>query len=122
MPRPCMICSHERQGEVDAAIRNNEPYQSIAKRFGTSMVSILSHQGHLSGTLGTPTKAQEMARAVDMLAQMKTLQDHCFTLLQVAEGASELKTVFSAIGQVRKHLEALGGLTEQLHRDFKAQT
>jgi hypothetical protein len=121
MPRPCTLCSHARHDDLDAAILNNEPYQNIAKRFGASMVAVLNHRGHLSGTLGASAATQETATALDVLAQMKSIQENCFTLLEVAEGANELRTVFSAVGQVRRNLETLGELTDQLRRDHKAR-
>ena len=120
MSSPCAICVHERLAEVDAALLNNEPYQTIAKRFGTSVTTVLGHRSHLSGALKTVTKAQDIARAFDALDQMKTLEGKCFTLLQVAEGASELKVVFSSIGQIRRNLETLMELTTQFDKELKA--
>ena len=43
------------------------------------------------------------------------------TLLEMAEGASELKVVFSALGQVRKNLESVVELTAQLGKELKAR-
>jgi len=121
MPRPCAICAHERHDEVDAALLNNEPYQTIAKRFGTSVVAVLSHRNHLSAP-ETATGARDIARAFETLDQIKTLEGNCMTLLQVAEGASELRAVYSAVGQVRRNLETLSELTSQLDKALKAQT
>ncbi len=122
MPRPCAICVHERHEEVDAALLNNEPYQAIAKRFGTSVVAVLSHRNHLSEAPGMATGALAVARAFETLDQIKTLEGNCVTLLQVAEGASEVRVVFSAVGQVRRNLETLLELTSQLDKALKAQT
>ena len=121
MPRPCALCGHARRDEVDAAIRNNEPYQRIAMRFGTSMVSILNHRGHLLGDARSRA-SEEFARAADVLAQMKRLHANCFMLLELAEGARDLRPVLSAISQVRKDLEALGDLTERLHLELTVRT
>jgi len=118
--RPCAICVHERHEEVDAALLNNEPYQTIAKRFGTSVTAVLSHRSHLSGTLKTVTKAQDIARAFDALDQMKTLEGKCVTLLEVAEEGSELRIVFSSIDHIRRNLERLMELTAQLDKELKA--
>ncbi len=121
MLRPCTLCIHERHEEVDAAFLNNEPFQTIAKRFGTSVVAVLTHRNHLSGGPGRATGAHDIARAFEALDQMTTLEGNCLTLLQVAEGASELRGVFSAVGQVRRNLEALMELTSQLEKALKAQ-
>jgi len=122
MPRPCAICVHERHEEVDAALLNNEPFQTIAKRFGTSVLTVLTHRNHLSAAPEEATGAQDVARAFEALDQMITLEGNCVTLLQVAEAASELRVVFSAIGQVRRNLETLLALTSQLDKVLKAQT
>jgi hypothetical protein len=121
MPRPCAICGHERQGEVEAALRNNEPYMSIAKRFGASATSILCHRTHLSGSPEAPATAPEIAAAAEVLDQMKALEGNCSTLLEMAAGASEVKVVFSAIGQVRKNLESLMELTSHLGKELGAR-
>ncbi len=121
MRRPCAICTHERHDEVDAALLNNEPFQTIAKRFGTSVVAVLTHRNHLSEGRERADGAHDIARAFAALDQMTTLGGNCLTLLQVAEGTSELRSVFSAVGQVRRNLEALMELTSQLHKELKAQ-
>jgi hypothetical protein len=120
MPRPCTICVHERQEEVEAALRNNEPYAVIAKRFGTSVTAVLTHRGHLSGNLEAAVKAPEIATASDLLDQMKAIEGNCFTLLEMAKDASEVRVVFTAFGQVRKNLESLMELTFQLGKELKA--
>lgn len=120
MPRPCAICMHQRLGEVDAALRNNEPFMIIAKRFGTSVTAVLSHRSHLSGSPEAPATAPEIATVAEVLDQMKALQGNCFTLLEMATDTSEVNVVFSAIGQVRKNLESLMELTSHLGKELKA--
>jgi hypothetical protein len=122
MPRPCAICVHERQGEVEAALRNNEPYLMIAKRFGTSVTAVLGHRLHFSGSPEGPATAPEPATAADVLDQMKALEGNCCTLLEIAADTSEAKVVFSVIGQVRKTLESLMELTSRLGQELKAHS
>ena len=121
MPRPCAICDHERQGEVEAALRNNEPYISIAKRFGTSATAVLRHRTHLWGPPKAPGTGPEISAAAEVLDQMKALEGNCSTLLEMAAGTSEVKAVFSAIDQVRKNLESLMELTSHLGKELKAR-
>jgi hypothetical protein len=121
MPRPCAICGHERQEEVEAALRNNESYMSIAKRFGTSATTVLRHRTHLSGHPEAPVTAPKIAAAAEMLDQMQALGGNSSTLLEMAAGTSEVEAVFSAIGQVRKNLESLMELTSRLGKDLNAR-
>ena len=121
MPRPCAICGHERQGEVEAALRNDEPYMSIAKRFGTSATAVLRHRSHLSGPPEAPGTAPDISAAAEVLDQMKALEGNCSTLLEMAAGTSEVKVVFSAIGQVRKNLQSLIDLTSHLGKELSGR-
>jgi hypothetical protein len=118
MPRPCAICAHERLREVDAALRNNEPYLIVAKRFGTSVTAVLNHRHHPSRRPEAPAPAT----AADVVDQMKALEGNCCTLLEVAAGTSEVKVIFSAIGQVRKNLESLMELTSHLGQELKGHS
>jgi len=121
MRRPCMICAHERHDEVEAALLNNEPYVAIARRFGTSVMAVLSHRSHLSTNSDMAATEPNPVTALDVLDQMQGLERNCFTLLEMAEGASEMKVVFSALGQVRKNLESVVELTAQLGKELKAR-
>jgi len=111
----CRICDHEKRDEINAALTNNEPYVVIARCFRISTASILSHRTHLSD--GESAKSEEMASVpVQSVTQMKALQQKCLILISAGEAANDLGTLFSAVAQVRKNLELLGEVADELHK------
>jgi len=64
-----------------------------------------------------PLKAreiEEVARADDLLDQVRTLQIHALDILERAEKAGDLRTALFAISQARGNLELLGKLAGEL--------
>lgn len=116
----CRICSHEKRNEVDAALSRNDPPESIARRFNTSLVSILMHRSHLSGLPEISPNLGEIDGANLLVSRIRALQEKCLMLLEIAEGASEPRSASAVIRQAREQLEALGRLTEQLQAASKA--
>ena len=110
----CRICDHEKRDEIDAALTNNEPYVVIARSFRISTGSILSHRTHLSDGEKS-AKSEEIASVhVQSVTQMKALQEKCLILISAGEAANDLGTLFSAVAQVRKNLELLGEVADEL--------
>jgi len=117
--RFCRICSHENRTQIDDALSRNDPPEGIAKRFNTSVVSILMHRSHLPGLPDISPNGGEIDGSDVLAARIKALQEKCLMLLEIAEGASEPRSAFVVIRQAREQLEALGRLTEQLQADSK---
>jgi hypothetical protein len=119
--RVCPLCTHERRDEIESALRNNEPVQQIARRHGTSLLALLTHRGHLDHSGDRPGLAAQAPAAAGHAAapiadQIKSHQEQCLRLLDVAEGASEVRTVFASLREMRPHLMALGDLAYELTR------
>ena len=129
MTRPCTICGNQRRNEIDNALRNNVPYETIGARFQVALMSILTHRHHLDG-VGAPvagptpqpeqTPATQQAGVDTLLDQMQALCEKSFALLQTAEASCEPRTISLALVQVRRSLKAFGDLTEQVRRTVRA--
>jgi hypothetical protein len=115
MPRRCTVCDHlERQG-IDEALVSGAPYRSVAKRYGLSESAVYRHKTeHLPAHLLKAKDVEEVARADDLLEQVRLLQGHALDILERAEKAGDLRTALAAISQARGNLELLGKLAGEL--------
>jgi hypothetical protein len=71
-------------------------------------------RGHLPATLAKSPDAREVARADNLLVQVRDLQDKALHILERAEAAGDLRAATSAIREARGCLELLGKLAGEL--------
>jgi transposase-like protein len=115
MPRRCTVCDHPERHGIDEALVTGASYRSVAKRFGLSESAVYRHKTeHLPAHLLKAREAQEVARADDLLDQVRYLQGHALGILERAERAGDLRTALAAISQARGNLELLGKLAGEL--------
>jgi hypothetical protein len=115
MPRRCTVCDCPQRHSIDEALVTGAPYRSVAKRFELSESAVYRHKTeHLPAHLIKAKEAEEVARADDLLKQVKNLQIHALDILERAENAGDLRTALAAISQARGNLELLGKLAGEL--------
>jgi len=115
MPRRCTACDHPERHSIDEALVSGGPYRSVAKRFRLSESAVYRHKTeHLPAHLSKAREAEEMARADDLLEQVRHLQAHALDILERAEKTGDLRTALAAISQARGNLELLGKLAGAL--------
>jgi hypothetical protein len=115
MPRRCTACDHLERHSIDEALVSSVPYRSVAKRFELSESAVYRHKTeHLPAHLLKARELEEVARADDLLEQVRHLQDHALDILERAEQAGDLRTALAAISQARGNLELLGKLAGEL--------
>jgi transposase-like protein len=115
MSRRCTVCDHPERHGIDAALVGGAPYRSVAKRFGLSKSAVYRHKTeHLPAHLLKAREAEVVARADNLLEQVRTLQAHALDILERAEKAGDLRTALAVISQARGNLELLGKLAGEL--------
>jgi hypothetical protein len=115
MPRRCTVCDHNERHGIDEALVTGAPYRSVAKRFSLSESAVYRHKSeHLPAHLSKAREAEDVAKADDLLDQVRSLQAHAFDILERAEKAGDLRTALAAISQARGNLELLGKLAGEL--------
>src|SRR5215213_10789700 len=115
MPRRCTVCDHPERHGIDEALVSGAPYRSVAKRFGLSESAVYRHKTeHLPAHLLKAQEVEEVARADDLLEQVRNLQAHALDILERAEKTGDLRTALAAISQARGNLELLGKLAGEL--------
>jgi hypothetical protein len=115
MPRRCTVCDHPERHGIDEALVTGAPYRSVAKRFELSESAVYRHKSdHLPAHLLKAREAEEVAKADDLLEQVRDLQGHALDILERAEKAGDLRTALAAISQARGNLELLAKLLGEL--------
>ena len=115
MPRTCTICTHSELQAINGALVVGEAFRNIAKRYDTSSTALFRHKAeHLPATLVKGREAEEVARADDLLAQVRGLQAKALSILAKAEAAGDLRVALGAIREARGNLELLAKLLGEL--------
>jgi hypothetical protein len=115
MPRRCTVCDHLERHGVDETLITGAPYRNVAKRFRLSESAVYRHKSeHLPAHLLKAREVEEVARADDLLEQVRNLQAHALDILERAEKTGDLRTALAAISQARGNLELLGKLAGEL--------
>ena len=97
MPRRCTVCDHPERNGIDQALVTGAPYRSVAKRFRLSESAVYRHKTeHLPVHLLRAKEVEEVARADDLLDQVRSLQAHALDILERAEKAGDLRTALAA--------------------------
>jgi hypothetical protein len=117
VPRTCTICLHEQRADIDAALLAEEPYRSIAKRYGASASAVLRHRDHIPAHLAKAKDAEEMTQADTLLEQVRNLQTRALDILDRADEAGDLRTALGAIREARSNLELLAKLLGELQQE-----
>lgn len=111
MPRKCSICTHPERDSINRAIVAGDSYRDIAGRFGVSRSAVERHvNGHLPAALVEAQQASEVARADDLLAEMRGLKDKALRILEKAEKAGKLGTALQAVRETKGCVELLARL------------
>ena len=116
MPRRCTVCEHPARAAIDRAlVGGSGSNRRIASHYGLVETSVRRHAArHLHLALARAHEAQEMARADDLLGQMRHLQARALAILTAAEGKGDLRTALGAIREARANLELLARIVGEL--------
>ncbi len=91
------------------------PNRRISARYAVSEQAVRRHKAdHLPEHLAKAREAEEVARADDLLSQVRDLQDRALAILDKAEDTGELRTALGAIREARGNLELLAKLLGEL--------
>ncbi|MEE8408305.1 MAG: DUF3631 domain-containing protein [Myxococcota bacterium] len=115
MPRVCTICSHAEREAIDKALVTGEALRAIARQWRVSKDALRRHRNSdIPAALAKATEAQEVGRADDLLAQVRSLQTKALSILDQAEAAGEHRTALVAIREARATVELIAKLVGEL--------
>lgn len=115
MARTCTVCVHPDREAIEDALMSSVANRRIAAQYAVSEQAVRRHKAsHISATLARATEAGEIARADDLLEQVRDLQARTLAILEAVEYTAEHKTALSAIKESRANLELLLKLSGEL--------
>jgi hypothetical protein len=119
MPRTCTVCAHPERAAIDKALVAGESCSTIAARYCTiGRMALERHAAnHLPARLVKAHEAEEVARADDLLAQVRSLQARALAILDRAGMASDLRAALVAVREARANLELLAKLLGELQQE-----
>jgi len=111
MPRTCTVCSHPQRDAIDKALASGESFRGLSAKYRVSEDALGRHkEHHLPATLAQATQAQEVARADNLIDEMRNLQQITMGILSRAGMAGDHRVALQAVGEARRNLELLGKL------------
>lgn len=106
MAQFCPVCQHERRADIEAALLRQESHADIARRFGTSMSSIVRHRNHL-WDLRELTRKPERPNPAMVLARIKVLQETSALRLRRVERSRDLARAVMLLRELEEDLDQL---------------
>ncbi len=118
MVRACTICTHAERHAIEKALVGGTPNRRIATQYGLSEASVRRHaEGHLPVALVQAQDAREVAHALDVLQQLRTINGAALTVLRDARTAGDGDLALKAIDRILRQIEVqaklLGDLDER---------
>ncbi len=115
MPRVCTVCTHPRRHEIDECLVSGQSNRGIAKRIGLDDAAVFRHRNaHLPAEVAKAHEAREVARADDLLAQVRGLHDRALALLDRAERDGKTRDALLAIREAASTLRLQGEVLGQI--------
>ena len=115
MPRSCTICTHDEVHAINVALVHRDAYRHIASRYEVSTGALQRHaREHLPELLVKASEAVEVAKAGDLLGEVRSLQARTLAILEATEETEDYRTALAAIREARGNLELLGRVTREL--------
>jgi len=110
------VCTHPDKEAIDEAIVGGTALSALAAKYrDTSEDALGRHKAnHLPAKLVMAAAAEEVARADNLLDQVRDLQGRAYSILDKAESAGALRTALGAIREARGNLELLAKLLGEL--------
>jgi hypothetical protein len=119
MPRTCTVCTSLHREVVDKTlVRGEDPFRTIADRFGLSTTALKRHKAeHLPQTIVKARESEDVAHAIDIIRQLKAINGATLQILNEARAAGNGELVLKAVDRVERQItlqaKLLGDLSDQ---------
>ena len=114
MAKTCSACKHLERAAIDSAIVSDEPFADIAKRYGLDRFVITRHRKHVIEMVAKSPKAEVIAQADSIVAQILDLETLMRGILAEAIKNKETRTVFAAFDRVVNVLKLRSEISGEL--------
>jgi len=115
MPRSCTICQHQERAAINAALLTGTALRDIAGQFGVSKSSLDRHkEEHMPAALVKAQEVEEVRQALDIVAQLKAINDAALTVLGEARRSGNGELALKAIDRIQRQIELQAKLLGEL--------
>lgn len=115
MPRACTVCAHPERRAIDKALVAGGSLRDIAGQFGLSKSAVERHQAeHLPKVLAEARAHEDVAHALDVVQQLKTINAVSMTVLKEARDARDGDLALKAVDRIHKQIELQAKLLGEL--------
>src|SRR6266571_2746428 len=106
MPRTCLVCTHEKRSDIEAALASGISNRSIALQYGMSHMAVQRHASeHIAQAIKQSHEAKQEAQALDVVKQLQTINSVTLAILKEARDEKRNGMALFAIDRVQKQLE-----------------
>ena len=106
MPQACTICVHPDRDAIESAIIAGTSLRAIARQFGVSKDAVARHRkDDIAESVKQSQEAIEEARSLDVVRQLKDINDISRDILKEARKSKEPDLALKAIDRIAKQLE-----------------
>ena len=115
MARTCTVCRHPDRPAIDTMLVNHKPFRAISRQFGLSKDAVLRHHDdHLPAVLAQARAAEDVAHAIDIVAQLKAINAAALAVLADARARGDGELALKAIDRVQRQVELQAKLVGEL--------
>ncbi len=115
MPRSCTVCAHPERRAIYKALVAGGSLRDIAGQFGLSKSAVERHQAeHLPRVLTEARAQEDVAHALDVVKQLKTINAVSMTVLKEARDARDGDLALRAVDRIHKQIELQAKLLGEL--------
>lgn len=114
MAKTCSACKHLERPAIDSAIVSDEPVTDIAKRFGLDRLVITRHRKHVVEMVAKSPRAEVIAQADSIVAQILDLETLMRSVLAEAIKNKDNRTMFAAFDRVVNVLKLRSEISGEL--------
>jgi len=105
MARTCTVCRHPERAAIDKAIVAGTMLDAIGKQFKANRFALARHRAHVVELVALSSKVELIARADDIVEEIRELERHAEEIRVEARRKRDLKTALAAIAMRKNLLE-----------------
>jgi hypothetical protein len=115
MPQICTICTHPERAAIEQAMVGDQPNRAIARQWRVSKDAVARHkEEHLPARVVKAQEATDLRQALDVVAQLKTINRVTLSILKGAHETRNDKIALAAVDRVQRQIELQARLLGEL--------
>lgn len=102
----CTVCRHAQREAIEKALISGETFRYVSERYTLSLAALVRHRDeHIPEALRRGQGEQDLAHAVDLVAQFKAVNGASIQILHQARQTGDAELALKAVDRVVRQLE-----------------